>query len=319
MPCKDPAWRPPTPGEDPPHPEELVAGEAAQPHGCREAGTGQHQCSTGFQSTGCVLPPLHGTVPAPRPLSSPAASLGEMPAQGRSRGAVSMTAGSPCPAEHKPFIPHPSEPCSGSPAPGSAAPRLWDAQPSWQPAASAPGGGTRAGNPVRCFLSPALRHPREAIFDKSFAHLHICSAAAGQEKSLRAGPGAETSAESPGHIRCGLPPARTPPFFPHPGAGQAAPPPLWIFPSLLPVPGVSVSFHLSAHTDVETGKIFMQPKARFLREAASSSSARGGLRLSSAPPPQQPEPNCAGLGGGKAGKRPGRSEPAHGIKKWGHK
>lgn len=175
-----------------------------------------------------------------------------------------------------------------------------------------PGGGTRAGNPVRCFLPPALRHPREAIFDKSFAHLHICSAAAGQEKSLRAGPGAETSAESPGHIRCGLPPARTPPFFPHPGAGQAAPPPLWIFPSLLPVPGVSVSFHLSAHTDVETGKIFMQPKARFLREAASSSSARGGLRLSSAPPPPHNSQSqiVQGWGGARLEKGRGdRSQP----------
>lgn len=166
-----------------------------------------------------------------------------------------------------------------------------------------PGGGTRAGNPVRCFLPPALRHPREAIFDKSFAHLHICSAAAGQEKSLRAGPGAETSAESPGHIRCGLPPARTPPFFPPPGLARQ-PPPLWIFPSLLPIPGVSVSFHLSA--DVETGKIFMQPKARFLREAASSSSARGGLTLSSAPPPPSSQSQIVqGWGGGQGWKKAG--------------
>lgn len=45
-------------------------------------------------------------------------------------------------------------------------------------------GGTRAGNPIRCFLPSAHHHPRDTIFVKKV--LHICSAAAGQES--RCGP-----------------------------------------------------------------------------------------------------------------------------------
>lgn len=53
--------------------------------------------------------------------------------------------------------------------------------------------------------------------------LHICSAAAGQEKSLWA----QTSSESPGHIRPGLPPARTPPL-----CSLGSPPPKFFILSL---------------------------------------------------------------------------------------
>lgn len=55
----------------------------------------------------------------------------------------------------------------------------------------------------------------------------------------------------------------------------------------------------------------MQPKARFLREAASSSSARGGLRLSSAPPPHNSQSQIVqGWGGARLEKGRGdRSQP----------
>lgn len=128
--------------------------------------------------------------------------------------------------------------------------------------------------------------------------LHICSAAAGQESRSGLGRGLRPQQRAPGTSAGGCPQPGLPLSAPRGRPGSS--PHTLIFPSLLHVPGVSVSFHLSAHTDVETGKIFTQPKYRFLREAASSSSARGGLTLSSGSPPPspgQPEPNRAGSEG----------------------
>ena len=146
------------------------------------------------------------------------AALGEMPGQDQSRGAASVAAGSPHPARKGPLVPHPPSRAQGPQrrgrlAHGSAGSgrtaRVRGAQPSWQPAGRAPGGGTRAGNPAHRFLPSARRHPRDTIFVKKV--LHICSAAAGQENHSGPDQGDESSSDSPGHVRSKLSPARTPP------------------------------------------------------------------------------------------------------------
>lgn len=136
--------------------------------------------------------------------------------------------------------------------------------------------------------------------------LHICSAAAGQESRSEPERGDETSLHSLGHVRSRLPAARTPPPRSPGPAGQA---PSACRPLPLCFPGVSVSFRLPTHADVETWKIFRQPKCCFLSGAASSSSHKGGLMYSLGawpPHPSQPAPNERE----NAGKSRLRSEPA---------
>jgi len=228
-----------------------------------------------------------------------------------------MAAGSPRPARKGPLVPGPPS-CAQAPqlrgrlAHSPASPQLrrvgvhspGSGRTAWLAASwEVSRGAHELGIPhPASSLQPAVVTQGTLFLSKPV--LHICSAAAGQ--GSRSGPawGDETSSDSPGHVCSELPPARTPPPQGRPGR----PPPARL--SLpLRIPSVSVSFCLPTHADVETWKIFTQPKVPFPEQGSKFLLSWG--RRADAPrgcmgPPSQPVPNRRG----NTGKSPVRSEPA---------